>query len=117
MAHPAVVGRAARDGEVQFGAFQFLGGLTAVRREPAVEDFDHAIFERGGLERAAVEQHGGRMHERLAFHLHRRVVSGRHRAGLARQERGEVARDAGVLGVGQRHLRKAGATRRFAAGR
>jgi len=41
------------------------------------------------------------MHERLAFHLHRRVVSGRHRAGLARQERGEVARDAGVLGVGQ----------------
>jgi len=56
MAHPAVVGRAARDGKIEFGAFQFLGGLTAVRREPAVEDFDHAIFERGGLERAAIEQ-------------------------------------------------------------
>ena len=115
--HPAVVGRAARDGEIEFRAFQFLGGLAAVRREPAVEHFDHALFERGGLERAAVEQHGGRMHKRLAGHLHRRVVRGRHRAGLPREERGEMARDAGVLGVGQGHLRQAGAARDLAAAR
>ena len=71
----------------------------------------HAIFERGGLESAAVEQHGGRMHEGLACHLHRRVVRRRHRARLPRQKRGQVARDAGVLRVGQGHLRQAGAPR------
>ena len=51
------------------------------------------------------------MHEGPAFHLHRSVVSGRHRAGLARQERGEVTRDSGVLCIGQGHLREARPTR------
>jgi len=49
------------------------------------------------------------VHEGLPGHLHRRVMGGGHRAGLTRQERGEVPRDAGVLRVGQRHLRETGA--------
>jgi len=36
----------------------------------------------------------------LPFHFHRSVVRGRHCAGLAGQERGEVARHAGILRVG-----------------
>ncbi|KGX04687.1 putative molecular chaperone HspA/DnaK domain protein [Burkholderia pseudomallei MSHR640] len=106
--HVAVVGRAARDREIEIGAAEQTRGRRALGREPAVERVEHALDEQRRLEHAAVEEHRARMQE-----ARRRVmrvpqpVELRERSGLPAEERGEMARDAGVLRVRQAELHEA----------
>jgi hypothetical protein len=54
----AVIGRAARHGQIEVGTVQQARRLAGLVVQPAVDDFQDALLDLGRLEHAAVEQNG-----------------------------------------------------------
>src|SRR5205814_8818635 len=104
---PAVRG-ALGDGEIEALRYEALQLRAALRLDPTLDDGRDAFAQGGVLEDAAIEEDCGRVHERGTRAL--RCAAG------AAQECRQVARDGGVLRVGQSERRQSDAALRRGRG-
>ena len=110
LAHVAVIGSAARHGQVKVGPVEQARGLCTVGCQPAVDDALDTLLDLRRLQHTAVEQDGRGVQEGRTLGLCAlQAVDVLGRPRLARQKRGEVAGDGGVLCVGQAELGQRGA--------
>src|SRR5262249_43736049 len=93
---PAVVRRAARDCQIEIGAFELLRRRSGIFRQPLIQYFSDTFLQSTCFEDAAIEQNRRRVNERLPFRDSR----------LPREKRGQVPCNAGVLRVRQADLRE-----------
>ena len=104
--HIAQVGGAARHSQIQLRAFEQARGRRTFLRQPAVEHLHDALLNQRCLEHAAVEQQRRGPGKAGALGLGQGT-------GLARQKRGQMAGDGGILRIGQTQLREGAARARL----
>ena len=65
MTDPAVVGGAARHGQIEVRALELFHRRCGIRGQPGVQHFKDAVFQYARFENAAVEENRGRVDKRL----------------------------------------------------